>query len=75
MAVHNCGLPYTVDRIDISRPWLIAQVHPDIDFFGAPGNLHLKGLFLGSKGLDTRVPYNAKLLGGAIYHGVIQRGG
>jgi len=74
MAVYLQGPSYTVDRIDIPRPWLITQVHPDIDFFCILRNLHLKGLFFGSKGLDTRVPNNAKLFGRAIYHSVIQRG-
>ena len=71
MTVYFQGPYYTVDWIDIPRPWLITQVHPDIDFFGALRNLHLKGLFFGSKGLDTRVSNNAKLFGGAIHHSLI----
>jgi len=74
MAVHCQGPSYPVNRIDIPRPCLITQGHLNINFFGALRNLHLKGLFFGSKGLNTRVPNNAKLLGGAIYHSAIQRG-
>ena len=74
MAVYLQGPSYTVDRIDIPRPWLITQVHPNINPLDTLGNLYLKSLLFGSKGLDTRIPNNAKLFGGAIYHSVIQRG-
>ena len=67
-----CQCPYyTVDRINIPRPWLITQVHPDINSLDTLRNLYLKSLLFGSKGLNTRVSNNAKLFGGAIHHSLI----